>query len=153
MLRAEVFAQPELRVDILGIADAMAVRFEAAKKEMAAAQGGVWKNDTWDSAVEQMRTKKARIEKWCEIAAAARGDRENQPLILSYGGGEAMNVLAGWSIDRLESHDGQENWQWASDMFDGMDLDAGAFLNASGYWGTDGIDDMGLMGGPSTQGG
>jgi hypothetical protein len=151
MLRAKVFARPELRVDISGIADAMAVRFEAAKKEMAAAQGGVWRNDTWDSAAEQMRSKKARIEKWCEIAAAAGVDGENQSLNLSHGGGEAINMLPGWSIDRLESHDGQENWHWASDVFDGMDIDAGAFLDASGGWSTDGMDDLGLMGGPSTQ--
>jgi hypothetical protein len=147
MLRAKVFAEPELRVDILSIADAMAVRFEAAKKEMAAAHGGVWRNGTWDSAAEQMRTKKARIEKWCEIAAAAGSDGENQPLILSHGGGEAINMLPGWGID------GQENWHWASDVFDGMDIDAGAFLDASGGWSTDGMGDLGLMGGPSIRGG
>ncbi|CZT49926.1 uncharacterized protein RSE6_10832 [Rhynchosporium secalis] len=41
-----------------------ATRFEAAKSEMSAAQGGVWKNSFWDLAAEKLRMKRIRIEKW-----------------------------------------------------------------------------------------
>lgn len=121
MLRAEVFAQPELRLDVLGIAGAMAVRCEAAKKEMAAAQGGVWENDIWDAAAAQMWLKRARVEKWCEIATVVGIDGENQPLVLPLDYGEATNVPVWWSNERLQSQDGEDNWQWASHMFDGME--------------------------------
>lgn len=128
MLRAEVFAQPQLRVDALGIAEAMAVRFESAKEEMAAAHGGVWENDMWNAAAQQMRMKKARVEKWCESATVAGIDTENQPLVIPLDHGEA--TPAWWSSDKFESQDGPDNWQWTSDAFDGMD-DA-AFLQISG---------------------
>ncbi|KIW22422.1 uncharacterized protein PV07_12309 [Cladophialophora immunda] len=138
LLRSEVFAQPQLRVDALGIAEAMAGRFESAKNEMAAAHGGVWENDLWDAAAQQMRMKKARVEKWCESAGAAGIDGENQPLAIPLDHGEA--TPAWWSSDKSESHGGQDHWQWASDAFDGMDDTA--FIEISGTWSTDRVGDM-----------
>jgi len=130
MLRAEVFAQPQLRVDVLGIAEAMAVRFESAKNEMAAAQGGVWENDMWDAAAEQMRMKKARVEEWCENAVDTVIDRENQPLVNPLDHGE---VTAGWwsRSQNFEPQDGQNSLRWASDAFDGIDWES-SFLEISG---------------------
>ena len=158
MLRAKVMAQPGLQVDILGIADAIVVRFEAAKKEMAAAQGGVWENDTWDFAAEHIKIKKLRVEKWCEIVATVVGRRRNRLIDASNGVDEGsegtMNMLEGQSIDCLDwlvpSND-QENRYWESDMFDEImrDIHTGVLLETSGDWGTDVLDDMGLMGGPS----
>ncbi|KFA81256.1 hypothetical protein S40288_09987, partial [Stachybotrys chartarum IBT 40288] len=145
MLRAEVFRQPELRVDVLGIAAAFAVRCETAKKEMAAAQGGVWENDMWDAAAQQMWMKKGRVGKWCENAVVANNDRENQPLILPEHG-EAANMPMLWSSEAFESQDGQGNWQWANDAFDEMDYDP-AFFNMSQDWSVDEMGDMALMGG------
>lgn len=149
MLRAEVFAQPELCVDVLGIAEAMAVRCEAARKEMAAAQGGVWENDMWDAAAQQMWMKKARVEKWCEAAAVTGPDRENQPHVSLAGCGETMNMPVGWSSERFGSQDDQNSWQWESDMFNGIDCDAD-FLDMD--WSAEEIGDMTLMGGLGVRG-
>ncbi|KAH8886309.1 hypothetical protein GQ53DRAFT_750801 [Thozetella sp. PMI_491] len=134
MLRAKVFTEPELRVDVLGIAEVMAIRCKAAKKEMAAAQGGVWENDTWDAAAQQMWMKKTRVEKWCELAAVAGIDKDNEPLVLSLDHGEATDVPVWWRSERPEStQDGLNNWQWPSDVFDEMDCDP-TLLNISGDW-------------------
>jgi hypothetical protein len=137
-------------VDVLGIAEAMAVRCEAAKKEMAAAQGGVWENDMWDAAAQQMWMKKARVEKWCEIAAVVGIHRENQPLVIPLDHGDATNVPAWWSSEKFESQDGNNNWQWANNMFDGMDCDS-AFLEIYRDWSMNEIGDMVPMDGLSPQ--
>ncbi len=101
----------------------------------------------WDSAAQQMWMKKARVEKWCELAGVAEIDSENQPLVLPLDHGEEANVPVWWSSERLESpQDGQDNWQWASDMFDGIDYDA-ALLNHSGDWHLDEIGDPVLIDG------
>ncbi|KAK3381012.1 hypothetical protein B0H63DRAFT_195525 [Podospora didyma] len=71
-LRTRVLArEPGLWLDVFGILDTMAVRFEAAKKEMTIAQGRPWENDTWDLAAKQIKIKKSKIEKWCRIVVAA----------------------------------------------------------------------------------
>jgi hypothetical protein len=124
-LRAKVTAQPNLQVDILGILDTMAARFEAAKKEMAAAQGVDWENDTWDFAAEHLKMKKARVEKWCEMVAMAAGEGRS-PLTNGHdsvyeGSQEAINRLAGRSVDGSEwvtSDYDWDNMQWESAMFD-----------------------------------
>lgn len=134
-LRAKVTAQPNLQVDILGILDTMAARFEAAKKEMAAAQGVDWENDTWDFAAEHLKMKKARVEKWREMVAMAAG--EGRSLLTDAhdsvyeGSREAINMLAGRSVDGFEwitsGYDG-DNMQWESAMFDEImrDIHTGA---------------------------
>ncbi|KAG4430950.1 hypothetical protein IFR05_013558, partial [Cadophora sp. M221] len=52
----------EGQIDVLGILDKTATRFEAAKMEMSAAQGGVWKNGIWDLAARKLRLKSRRVE-------------------------------------------------------------------------------------------
>ncbi|PQE27943.1 Transcriptional regulator WAR1 protein [Rutstroemia sp. NJR-2017a BBW] len=119
-LRAKVTAQPDLRIDILGILDTMGARFEAAKKEIAVAQGLDWENHTWDFAAEHSKLKKARVEKWCEIIAMA-ADEGRSPLTdvhdsVYEGVGEATS---GYNWD---------NMQWESAMFDEIlqDIHTGA---------------------------
>lgn len=113
----------------------MAARFEAAKKEMAAAQGVDWENDTWDFAAEHLKMKKARVEKWCEMVAMAAGEGKS-PLTDAHdsvyeGSREAINTLAGRSVDGLECVTSDYDWdnmQWESAMFDEIlqDIHTGA---------------------------
>jgi hypothetical protein len=144
-LRAQVTAQPKLQVDICGILDTMAARFEAAKEEMAAAQGVDWENDTWDLAAEHLKMKKARVEKWREIVAIAAGEGRS-PLTNAYdgvyeGGRETMNMSTGRSVNGFEwltSGYDQDNVQWESAMFDEImrDIHPGAVLESSVDWNT-----------------
>jgi hypothetical protein len=124
-LRAKVTAEPNLQVDILGILDTMGARMKAAKKEMAAAQGLDWENDTWDYAAAHLKMKKARVEKWCEMVAMAADDGRS-PLTDTHdsiyeGSREAINMLPGPSVDNLgwvtSAYD-WDNMQWESAMFD-----------------------------------
>ncbi|CAK7207558.1 hypothetical protein SEUCBS139899_010368 [Sporothrix eucalyptigena] len=119
MIRAAVYAQPELRLDVLGIADALVVRFESAQREIAAAQGGVWKNDTWDAAGDQLRMKKFKIEQWIETASRAGVDMENVPLTFAPVPGE------------------QGPPQWPVDLPEGIELDFGTLLDPMSDWNTD----------------
>jgi hypothetical protein len=124
-LRARVTAEPNLQVDILGILDTMGARFEASKKEMAAAQGVDWENDTWDFAAKHLKMKKARVEKWCVMFALAAGEGMN-PLTDAHdyiyeGGRETINILPGRSVDSfgwVTSGYDSDNMQWESAMFD-----------------------------------
>jgi hypothetical protein len=124
-LRAKVIAHPNLQVDVLGILDIMAARFEAAKKEMAAAQGVDWENDTWDFAAEHLKMKKAKVEKWCEMVAMAAGEGRSPltdaPDSVYERGREAINILPGRSVDDfgwVTSGHEWDNMQWESAMFD-----------------------------------
>ncbi|TVY36753.1 hypothetical protein LSUB1_G007916 [Lachnellula subtilissima] len=119
-LRAKVTAQPNLQVDILGILDTMGARFEAAKKEMAAAQGMDWENDTWDFAAEHLKMKKARVEKWCEMVAMAAGEGRS-PLT------DAHDSVYEGSREATSGYD-WDNLQWESAMFDEIlqDIHTGA---------------------------
>lgn len=124
-LRAKVTAQPNLQVDVFGILDTMGARFEAAKKEMTAAQGVDWENDTWDFAAEHLKMKRARVNKWCEMVAMAAGE-EGSPLTDAHdsvyeGSREATNVLPGRGVDGfgwVSSGYDWDNMQWESAMFD-----------------------------------
>jgi hypothetical protein len=124
-LRATVTAQPDLQLDILGILDTMGARFEAAKKEMAAAQGVDWENGTWDLAAEHLRIKKAGIEKWCAMVATAAGEGRI-PLTdvhgsVYEGSREAMDVLPEQSDDDFGWVTSGYDWgnlQWESAIFD-----------------------------------
>lgn len=134
-LRAQVAAQPHLQVDILGVLDTMAARFEAAKKEMTAAQGVDWENDTWDFAAQHLRMKKIRVEKWRDVVAMAAG-KERGPLIDAHddvheGRRQAINTLEGQSIGDFEWLTSGYDWdsmQWESAMFDEIlrDIHTGA---------------------------
>ncbi|KAF2675696.1 hypothetical protein K458DRAFT_437813 [Lentithecium fluviatile CBS 122367] len=123
-LRAKVAAQSHLQVDVLGILDTMGARFEAAKKEMAAAQGVDWENDTWDFAAEHLKMKKARVEKWCEMVAMAAG--RGSPLTDAHDSvyeesREAIDTLPERGVDDfgwVASGYDWDNMQWESVMFD-----------------------------------
>ncbi|QKX59327.1 uncharacterized protein TRUGW13939_06459 [Talaromyces rugulosus] len=131
-LRTKVTAQPNLQVDILGILDTMAARFEAAKKEMAAAQGVDWENDTWDFAAEHLKMKKARVEKWREMVAMAAGEGRSPPTdahdSVYEGSSEAINMSAERSVDSFEWVTSGYDMQWESAMFDEImrDIHTGA---------------------------
>jgi hypothetical protein len=124
-LRAKIIVQPNLQIDILGILDTMRARFEAAKKEMAAAQGVEWENDTWDLAAEHLRIKKAGVERWCETVATAAGEGRS-PLTDDHdsvyeGSSEAIDMLPGQSVDGfgwVTSGYDWDNMQWESALFD-----------------------------------
>ncbi|PVI01627.1 hypothetical protein DM02DRAFT_524695 [Periconia macrospinosa] len=121
-LRAKITAQSNLQIDILGVLDIMAARFEAAKKEMVAAQGLDWENDTWDLAAEHLRMKKARIEKWREMVAA-EGEGRRPPTDVHDSiyeeSREPMNMLPGRSVEDFGWIDCDwDNMQWENALFD-----------------------------------
>ncbi len=126
LLRAQVAAQPSLQVDIIRILDTMAARFEAAKKEMAAAQGLDWENDTWDLAAEHLKMKKARVEKWRDIVAMAADKGMGPPTDAHDSVGDerqAIDMWTGQSVDDFEwltSDHGWNGMEWESAMFDEM---------------------------------
>ncbi|RFU30234.1 hypothetical protein B7463_g6102, partial [Scytalidium lignicola] len=160
-LRDQVLAQPGLHVDVFGILDAMTVRFKSAKKEMTAAQGGAWNNDTWDLAAEHLEIKKSRVEKWCETVAIVVGEERNRPTdasnFVDQESGKAVNMLGGRGIGSLEwflLKSGQENRQWESDLFDEFmkDINTTDPLDSSDSWGTGVLDEIGLMNVPSMEG-
>ncbi|CAH0057814.1 unnamed protein product [Clonostachys solani] len=151
-LKAKVLEQADLRIDVFGILDSMAARFESASKEMEAAQGGTWSNNTWDVAADHIRIKKAKIEKWCEITVAVgnegRGGQSHQVngVVETPREFRDRDMAAEWRMDGFEWHvpgDGQENGQWEAELFDGimMDADISAFLDVPGIWGSDTLDE------------
>ncbi|KAK9490421.1 hypothetical protein V1508DRAFT_424967 [Lipomyces doorenjongii] len=142
-VRAQVSLQPELQIDILGILEAMVVRFEIAEKEMSVAQGLSWKNEIWDLVAEKLKTKRVMVEKWWEIVAKVGGEgvsfRKYQPADRSDGGEDESGVAAGnataaWFEPPVRDGNDQDNWQWASDLFDGMYIDHLSFFDGPGDW-------------------
>jgi hypothetical protein len=159
-IRAQVLAKENLQVDIFSIVDAMVIRLEATKKEMAAAQGGVWKNNIWDLAAEHIKMKKLKVEKWCEVVAMVAGKERirltNASNTVDEESGWTTNALGGQSIDCFDwlvSCNDQQNTHWESDLFDEimMDIHTGGPPDTSGDWGTGVLDDMGLWDGPSIE--
>lgn len=152
-MRAQILANIDLQVDIFSIMDAMVIRFQAAKKEMAAAQGGVWKNNMWDLAAEHIKMKKLKVENWCEIVATVSVKESIRPRHSSNNVEEesecTMNALGGESIDCfdwLASCNDHQNILWESDLFDElmMDIHTTDRSNTSRVWGTGVLDDVGL---------
>lgn len=124
-LRAKIAAQSNLQIDILGVLDIMAARFEAAKKEMTAAQGLEWKNDTWDLAAEHLKMKKSRIERWCDTVAVAAGGGRSSPADITSSNSEestgTTDLLQDQGIDGFEWGNPDYDWvnmQWESVLFD-----------------------------------
>ncbi len=158
-LRTQILAQPSLHIDIFGMLDAVAIRLESARKEMAAAHGGAWKNDIWDHAAEMMRIKKGKVEKWCEIVDVLSGEAVTRLTDASNGvdewSGEITDFLQRRGVegfDWLTSNNGQENGQWENDLFTEIlnGTRTSALFDASG-WDTDMLDDTGTMGGPTIE--
>lgn len=124
-LRAKIAAQSDLQIDILGVLDIMAARFKAAKKEMTAAQGLEWENDTWDHAAEHLKMKKSRIERWCDTVAVAAGEGRSSPADVTTSISEestgTTDLLQDQGIDGFEWGNLDYDWvnmQWESVLFD-----------------------------------
>lgn len=158
-LRAQVTTQSNLQVDIFGILDTMAARFEAAKEEMAAAQGVEWENDTWDLAAKHLKMKKARVEKWCDIVAIA-ADEERSPLTNDYnsvsqGSSETTNMWRRQSVDGFEwlTPGYDQDMQWENTMFDEImrDIHTVDVFKSPVDWNTGTPVYMELMGGPNIE--
>lgn len=125
-----MIGEEEDDIDILSILDVIATRFEAAKVEMSAAQGGVWKNGIWDLAARKIRMKRGRIEKWWLSVESEGGDGEYRTG--NEVGGD-VGVGIGAELGVLDGNDGtvwfdvpfggglQDDWLWATDLFGGMD--------------------------------
>ncbi|KAK9236191.1 hypothetical protein V1525DRAFT_407825 [Lipomyces kononenkoae] len=142
-VRAQVSLQPELQIDILGILEAMVVRFEIATKEMSAAQGSSWKNEIWDLVAEKLKVKRVKLKKWWEIVAKVGVEgglsKKYQPADRSDGGEDEScvatgNETAAWFEPPFRNGNDQDNWQWASDLFDGMNIDHLSFFDGPGDW-------------------
>lgn len=119
---------------MLGILDIIATRFEAAKTEISAAQGRVWKNRIWDLAARKIRMKRSRIEKWWLMIESAGG--EGRYRIVDEVGGDVA-VGDGAELGDLGGNEGavwydvrfggglQDDWLWATDLFGGIDGSVG----------------------------
>lgn len=122
-------------IDLLSILDVIATRFEAAKVEMSAAQGGVWKNGIWDLAARKIRMKRGRIEKWWTSVESEGEDgeyRTGNEVDGDFGvGAEAGGAFGNSSgtgdndatvwFDVPFGGGLQDDWLWATDLFGGMD--------------------------------
>ncbi len=150
-LRAQIMTQPNLQVDILAVLDTMVARFEAARKEMAAAQGVDWENKMWDLAAEQMKMKKARVEQWRDlVTTAAAGGRADADHTSDEGRGQTANDVG--DLEWLTPGFSLESMQWESAMFDEIMQDmhaGGAVFNSSVGWDTGMLVDIGSGSGPS----
>jgi hypothetical protein len=150
-LRAQIMTQPNLQVDILGVLDTMVARFEAAKKEMTAAQGVDWENETWDFAAEHMKMKKARVDKWRDVVTTAAAEwRTDADHTINEWRGETANHVE--DFEWLTPGFNLENMQWESAMFDEIMQDmhtGGAVFNSSVGWNTALLVDIGSGSGPS----
>ncbi|CZS98364.1 uncharacterized protein RAG0_07144 [Rhynchosporium agropyri] len=131
----------EQRIDVLHFLNATATRFEAAKSEMSAAQGGVWKNGIWDVAAKKLRMKTIRIEKWWGEVEKAGGEGmfrfiEDDPGVsdgvaddgfgTEYCGNE---IAAGFEESFGFGAVGGGEWLWAGDLFDGVDVSQGVLFD------------------------
>ena len=73
-IKAHFLAQPKLQVDILGILQVTAERFEGARREMASQQGGEWDNDMWEVAARKINITRLKLERWADIVASIGGE-------------------------------------------------------------------------------
>lgn len=141
-LKLQVLEQPDFRIEVFAVLDSAIARFEAASREIEAAQGVVWDNNTWNVAADHLRIKKMKIEKWCEIASAAMSKGQSKPTsavnnsMVGRNGEATVGDGGEWpmDLDWLGSGEGQNLEQWQTNLFDGimMSDDMGAFLDFSG---------------------
>ncbi|KAI1205588.1 uncharacterized protein F4807DRAFT_442303 [Annulohypoxylon truncatum] len=150
-IRTHLLSQPELHIDVPGILQAMASRFEQAQAE-SQKQGGVpWDNDTWDMAAKKIKGTRLKLERWAELVAAADSERRKPGLSTGtgVGGGQDLNAGQGmdgnWNMDSSSGLDvdGQpsyEEWNpgisWANDFFEGLGLDQNFFFEGPVDYGT-----------------
>ncbi|PVH87891.1 hypothetical protein DL98DRAFT_566293 [Cadophora sp. DSE1049] len=121
----------EEEIGVLSILYIIATRFEAAKTEMSAAQGGVWKNGIWDLAAKKIRMKRSRIEKWWLTVESAGGEGKFR-IVDEVGMSGSVGTGLGAGLSGNDDHGAvwfdvpfggglQDDWLWATDLFGGMD--------------------------------
>ncbi|KAI2467105.1 hypothetical protein F4781DRAFT_327724 [Annulohypoxylon bovei var. microspora] len=143
VIRTHLLSQPELHIDVPGVLQAMAARFEQAQAASQKQGGVAWENDTWDMAAKKIKGTCLKLERWAELVAAADSERRRPgpPAGASVGGGQDLNAGQGmegnWSMASLgmDVGGGQpscEEWSpgvsWANDFFDGLGMDQNFFF-------------------------
>lgn len=74
VIKTHFLAQPDLQIDILGILQAMAVRFEGARRDVASQQGVEWENNMWELAARKIHLTRLKLERWADIVASIGGE-------------------------------------------------------------------------------
>lgn len=160
-IRSHLLSQPELQIDVPGILQAMASRFEHAREtsEKHDRHGEEWENDIWDMAAKKINGTRLKLERWAQLVAAAGGegrrpDQQQQqhpagagdPSDLSNGGaGQGQSSMeGGWApmpagIDIFAQQPAMERWSpgvsWANDFFEGLGMDQNFFFDGPGDFG------------------
>ncbi|KAI1138017.1 hypothetical protein F5Y05DRAFT_404330 [Hypoxylon sp. FL0543] len=145
-----LLSQPELHIDVPGILEAMASRFEKAR-EVSEKQGDtLWENDTWDMAAKKIKGTRLKLERWAELVAAADSERRKPE--------SSVEANIAGETDLSNTQDMEGNWPtvpqgsdvsaqpqhevwspgflWTNDFFDGFSMDQSFFFDGPGDYGT-----------------
>ncbi|KAI0879816.1 uncharacterized protein GGS22DRAFT_176700 [Annulohypoxylon maeteangense] len=141
VIRTHLLSQPELHIDVPGILQAMASRFEQAQAASQKQGGLPWENDTWEMAAKKIKGTRLKLERWAELVAAADSERRKPGSSTGAGvnGGQDLNAGQGmdgnWNMESTVDVDGQppyEEWSprmsWANDFFEGLGMDQNFFF-------------------------
>ncbi|KAI0839333.1 hypothetical protein F5Y06DRAFT_266564 [Hypoxylon sp. FL0890] len=143
-----LLSQPELYIDVPGILEAMASRFEKAR-EVSQKQGDVvWENDTWDMAAKKIKGTRLKLERWAELVAAANSEcRKPESSVEASVAGEtdlgSQDMEGNWPMvsqgPGISAQPPHEVWSpgvlWTNDFFDGFSMDQSFFFDGSGDYG------------------
>ncbi|XDG08922.1 hypothetical protein ABKA04_008537 [Annulohypoxylon sp. FPYF3050] len=159
-IRTHLLSQPELHIDVPGILQAMASRFEMAQAASQRLGGGEkpWENDTWDMAAKKIKGTRLKLERWAELVAAADSERRKPGSSAGVGGsgagagagGQELNAGQGqgmdgnWNMDasgvNIDGQPAYEEWSpgisWANDFFEGLGMDQNFFFEGPVDYGT-----------------
>ncbi|KAI1445894.1 hypothetical protein F5Y02DRAFT_94314 [Annulohypoxylon stygium] len=157
-IRTHLLSQPELHIDVPGILQAMAQRFEMAQAASQRQGGGEkpWENDTWDMAAKKIKGTRLKLERWAELVAAADSERRKPGSSVGAGGSGAVAGSGGQELNASQSMDGNwnmdasgvnidgqpayEEWSpgisWANDFFEGLGMDQNFFFEGPVDYGT-----------------
>ncbi|KAI1105548.1 hypothetical protein F4804DRAFT_303786 [Jackrogersella minutella] len=147
-IRTHLISQPELHIDVPGILQDMASRFEKAREVSEKQDGVAWENDTWNMAARKIKGTCLKLERWAELVVAA--DRERR----KPGSSAGVRISGGPDLGSSQSMDETwpitpamdvciqsplEGWSpgfsWANDFFDGLDMDQNFFFDGPGDYG------------------
>lgn len=143
LISSELLKQIDLDIDVLGIIDTLIARFEGAKKEVVAAQGGEWENSVLDLAARKLKFARSRFERWSEMVSIVGGegvltrrymapdDVENE------GDKEAAEEIDGPERPQLD-----EQIDWTGGIFNGMDIDHEFLFDGPWDWGVGILDSI-----------
>ncbi|KAI1765634.1 hypothetical protein GGR53DRAFT_489111 [Hypoxylon sp. FL1150] len=161
-IRSHLISQPELRIDVPAILQAMAARFEQAR-EVSAKQsgGGVWDNDIWELGARQIKGTLLKLERWAELVAAAGAESRGKPETSTVNDGSAGGsgeepdlsiglvaegnwLLAPQDMNICVTEDGWSSGNpWGNDFFDVLSLDQDFFFDGTGDYGTAVLNNLG----------